>query len=124
MNIRNITIAIMALALLGAAVFFMSDNLLSPYVTFNEAKSAAGKYVQIIGKRDGSMPAVHRDGLFTFMVTDKEKTRMSVVYRGIKPQNFDQSEQIVLIGKYSPRDEMFIADNILVKCPSKYRRKK
>ena len=124
MKKRNTVIFIIALALLGVSVFFMSGDLLSPYVTFKEAREVGGKYVQIIGRLDKSMPVAYREGALTFMITDKKnEQKMSVIYRGAKPQNFDQSEQIVLIGKYNPQDEVFFADNILVKCPSKYRRK-
>ncbi len=35
-----------------------------------------------------------------------------------KPQDFDKSEQIVVIGKMN--NEVFEADDILMKCPSKY----
>jgi cytochrome c-type biogenesis protein CcmE len=124
MKKRNMAILMVALALLAAAVYFMSDDLLSPYVTFKEAKSNAGKYVQIIGRLDKSIPVLHQEGVFTFTVKDKDESTMKVIHRGIKPQNFDQTEQIVLLGKYNPKDEIFTADNILVKCPSKYRRKK
>jgi cytochrome c-type biogenesis protein CcmE len=122
MNKRNITIFIIALALLGAAVFFISDNILSPYVTIKEAMRNSDKHVQIIGRLDKSVAVAHREGGFTFTVIDKDESKMKVMYRGIKPQNFDHTEQIVLLGNYSPQDQMFIADNILVKCPSKYRR--
>ena len=124
MKKRNMAILVAALALLAAAVYFMSDDLLSPYVTFKEAKLNAGKYVQIIGRLDKSVPVAHREGAFTFTVKDKFDSGMRVMHRGIKPQNFDQSEQVVLLGRYDPKDEIFVADNILVKCPSKYRRKK
>ncbi|MDH4223841.1 MAG: cytochrome c maturation protein CcmE [candidate division Zixibacteria bacterium] len=37
---------------------------------------------------------------------------------GVKPANFEQATSIVVIGMY--RDGIFIADQVLVKCPSKY----
>ncbi|MFH2036524.1 MAG: cytochrome c maturation protein CcmE, partial [Candidatus Zixiibacteriota bacterium] len=41
-----------------------------------------------------------------------------VIYNGVVPGNFDQATSIVAVGK--PGDEGFIADKLLVKCPSKY----
>ena len=41
-----------------------------------------------------------------------------VVLHKSKPQDFEKSEQIVLIGKI--KDDVFHANDILMKCPSKY----
>jgi cytochrome c-type biogenesis protein CcmE len=124
MKYKNIIIFITALILLGTAVFFLSGDVLSPYVSFKEAKSHAAKYVQVIGTLDKSIPVVHREGEFSFTLIDKDKSKMQAVHRGIKPQNFEHTEQVVLLGRYNARDDIFVAENILVKCPSKYRRKK
>jgi len=43
---------------------------------------------------------------------------MSVLYSGIKPGNFEEATEIVAVGSY--RDGSFYADQLLVKCPSKY----
>jgi len=44
---------------------------------------------------------------------------LPVVYKGVKPDTFDQGESIVAEGKLGA-DGTFIASTILVKCPSKY----
>ncbi|MNT82326.1 hypothetical protein D3C72_2220400 [compost metagenome] len=41
-----------------------------------------------------------------------------VVYAGTKPQDFERSEKLVLIGKMD--NNTFYASKILMKCPSKY----
>ncbi|OHD63761.1 MAG: hypothetical protein A2176_14595 [Spirochaetes bacterium RBG_13_51_14] len=123
MKHRNVIIFIVGLALLVVAIFSLSENILSPYVPFTEAKAGGGKYVQVIGNLDKTVPVVHREGGFTFTVTDKDGSKMKVLHRGTKPQNFEHTEQIVLLGKYRPDVDIFEADRILVKCPSKYRRK-
>jgi cytochrome c-type biogenesis protein CcmE len=43
---------------------------------------------------------------------------MMVVYDGAKPANFEQADQVVVIGRYE--NGLFVADQLLVKCPSKY----
>jgi cytochrome c-type biogenesis protein CcmE len=43
---------------------------------------------------------------------------MQVVYDGVKPGNFEEAVQIVAIGRY--QDDAFHAEQLLVKCPSKY----
>ncbi|HOT46695.1 MAG TPA: cytochrome c maturation protein CcmE [Spirochaetota bacterium] len=122
MKLRTILIFIIGLALLIAAVFFASDDILSPYVPFKEAKTSAGKYVQIIGTLDKSVPVTHREGEYTFTAIDREGTRLRVLHRGTKPQNFEHTDQVVMLGKYRTDGDVFEADKVLVKCPSKYRR--
>ncbi|MBP7734704.1 MAG: cytochrome c maturation protein CcmE [Spirochaetes bacterium] len=123
MKYRTIILFIVGLAFLVAAVFFVSDDILSPYVPFKEAQASAEKYVQIIGKLDRSVPVSHSEGEFTFTVIDRDGTRMRVLHRGTKPQNFEHAEQIVMLGRYRTDGSIFDADKVLVKCPSKYRRK-
>ena len=43
---------------------------------------------------------------------------LPVVYHGVIPGNFDQATSIVAIGRY--QDGVFAAEQLLVKCPSKY----
>ena len=40
------------------------------------------------------------------------------MYNNPKPQDFDASEQVVITGNM--RGDVFMADKILLKCPSKY----
>jgi cytochrome c-type biogenesis protein CcmE len=41
-----------------------------------------------------------------------------VIYNGVKPANLEEAEEIVVIGRYT--QGQFEADQLLVKCPSKY----
>ncbi len=43
---------------------------------------------------------------------------MPVLYAGVKPGNFEEATEIVAVGSYS--DGAFHAEQLLVKCPSKY----
>jgi cytochrome c-type biogenesis protein CcmE len=123
MKQRNIVIFFVGLILLGISVFFVSGNMMTPYVSFHQARSQAGQYVQVIGRVDKTRPVVLNEGGFAFTILGKDGSRMNAVHKGPKPQNFDQTEQVVLLGRYIRKDEVFVADSILVKCPSKYRRK-
>jgi cytochrome c-type biogenesis protein CcmE len=44
---------------------------------------------------------------------------LPVVYKGVKPDTFEQGESVVAEGKLGA-DGTFVATTILVKCPSKY----
>lgn len=56
---------------------------------------------------------------FTFLLVDNEGTEQKVYYNEPVPADFQRSEQVVVIGSYREK-EIFVADKILMKCPSKY----
>ena len=79
-------------------------------------KDATG---QIVGmKYDPVMDANH----FEFMLVDTNKVEKKVVYLSPKPQDFDKSEQVVVIGRM--QGDYFECNKILMKCPSKYTNEK
>jgi cytochrome c-type biogenesis protein CcmE len=51
------------------------------------------------------------------MIDDKGKEQL-VQYNQPMPADFTRSEKVVVIGRY--QNDSFIADKILLKCPSKY----
>ncbi len=74
---------------------------------------------QIVGmKYDPVMDANH----FEFMLVDTNKVEKRVVYQSPKPQDFDKSEQVVVIGRM--QGDYFACNKILMKCPSKYTNEK
>ena len=56
--------------------------------------------------------------LFTFTLIDEKGIAKPVVYFDAKPQDFERSEKVVVVGNM--KNEQFIAKKILMKCPSKY----
>jgi cytochrome c-type biogenesis protein CcmE len=54
----------------------------------------------------------------SFRLKDEKGEILPVEYHGVIPGNFDQATSIVAIGRY--QDQKFVADQLLVKCPSKY----
>ncbi len=45
--------------------------------------------------------------------------KLTVIYNDVKPDNFPEATQAVVQGKFNP-DGTFHADQLLLKCPSKY----
>ncbi len=121
MNFKRMGIFLGAMILLIVAILSLSDDVMTPYVTVAEAKEASGKLVQVIGKLDKSVPRKHTEKELFYTIIDDKKVTMDVVYTGIKPQNFERADQIVSRGKYDTGKNIFVADRILVKCPSKYK---
>jgi cytochrome c-type biogenesis protein CcmE len=97
---------------------FSFKKTLTPYVSFQEARSS-GATVQIIGEPVLSEAQYDLNShQFRFPILDENQDMLTVVYQGTKPANFEQADQVVIIGKYE--NEVFLADQLLVKCPSKY----
>jgi len=92
---------------------------LTPYVPFAEARKS-GSSSQVNGVlADPSAVQYDADkGELVFELKDEKNEVMNVVYRGVKPANFEQATNVVAIGTY--KDGRFEADQLLVKCPSKY----
>ncbi len=90
----------------------------TPYLSFAEARTAAG-IVQVNGVlADKNYVAREQEQYLEFKLADAHGQMLPVVYRGVIPGNFDQATSIVAIGRY--RGDHFEAEQLLVKCPSKY----
>jgi len=76
----------------------------------------------IVGRLNKSKPQTYdpmKDAnLFEFYMVDEKGLESRVVYKGTKPDGFDQTEKIVVAGNYEKNH--FYASTILMKCPSKY----
>ena len=123
-----IGIIIIAIAI-GVIVSTAGDA--SSYVNFKEAAELAqngdGEMVHVVGrlKKDANgqiadmvyNPAIDPNH-FEFTLVDTLHIAKKVVYNSPKPQDFDRSEQIVVIG--AMQGDHFQCNKILLKCPSKY----
>ncbi|WP_266203890.1 cytochrome c maturation protein CcmE domain-containing protein [Pontibacter kalidii] len=103
----------------------------STYVSFDDAIERAEDgdmtKVHVVGrlKKDtqGHIVGMNYDPLvdpnyFSFMLVDTNRVEQKVVYFNPKPQDFERSEQVVITGNM--QNNVFVADKILLKCPSKY----
>jgi cytochrome c-type biogenesis protein CcmE len=129
MKITHI-IGIVVIAIAIGVIISTSGNA-SAYVSFSEAQSMAAdgntNKIHVVGKlskaTDGQIKGmVYNPELdpnyFAFELTDQQGLTQKVIYANPKPQDFERSEQVVIIGGY--QDKVFVADKILMKCPSKY----
>lgn len=103
-------------------VIFVSLKNTSTYADFTEAIANPDKEYHVVGKLDKSQPLIYDPRInadeFLFTLVDNKGIAKQVVLHKSKPQDFEKSEQIVLIGKM--HGEEFHANDILMKCPSKY----
>jgi len=101
----------------------------STYVSFGEAQELAEKgnanMIHVVGalKKDEQGQPVgiqtSPDMLsFSFIMVDQNNLEQEVIYNQPMPMDFLRSEQVVVVGSF--KKNKFIADKILMKCPSKY----
>ncbi|WAC09680.1 cytochrome c maturation protein CcmE domain-containing protein [Dyadobacter pollutisoli] len=103
----------------------------STYVDFTKAKEMAqdgdNESIHVVGKlkKDVAGRIVEMEykpeidpNYFVFTLVDNQNVEQRVIYKNTKPQDFDKSEQVVVVGKM--KDGAFSAEKILMKCPSKY----
>ena len=114
-----IGIVVIAVAI-GAIMTTLSSS--STYASFTEAAKNPDDQFHVVGKQNKNKEMVYNPqenpDLFTFYMVDNEGVEKKVMLQKSKPQDFEHSEQIVIIGKCNGND--FVANDILMKCPSKY----
>ena len=109
--------AVLVVAFLAYGTTSFKSNL-TPYVSFEEA-SRSGKKVQVAGGLvENSAEYLDASEELRFAMVDEEGHTLTVLYNGVKPGNFEEAVQIVAVGSYS--EGVFHAEQLLVKCPSKY----
>ena len=113
-------IAIIVVIAIAIGAIIASINDASTYVGFNEAQSTPGTKYTVIGELDLNAPMNFdaRKQTFVFHAIDKDGKSSKVVYNQPKPQDFERSEEITMKGYAT--DSAFVAEEILMKCPSKY----
>ncbi|MEM1056483.1 MAG: cytochrome c maturation protein CcmE [Bacteroidota bacterium] len=110
------------LTLLGVFGFFVItsfSNQVAGFGTFADAtESERNTHVAGMWVEDPPMRYDPASNVFTFSMTDEAGVTQEVVYYDPKPANFEDAEKVVVEGKME--GGVFVAENILVKCPSKY----
>ena len=118
-KLHIVGIVVIAIAI-GVIVASLKNT--STYADFTEAISNPDKEYHVVGKLDKTQPQVYDPKVnpdeFLFSMVDNKGVIKQIVLHKSRPQDFEKSEQIVLIGKM--QGDNFHANDILMKCPSKY----
>jgi cytochrome c-type biogenesis protein CcmE len=118
-KIHIVLIVIIAITI-GGLIITLGNT--STYANFAEAQQNPDSEYHVVGKLNKTKateynPAVDADE-FTFYMIDTKGEEKKVILHNTKPQDFERAEQIVIIGKM--HEGCFHANEILMKCPSKY----
>jgi cytochrome c-type biogenesis protein CcmE len=88
-------------------------------LTVKEVMASPGEPCEVYGEVVKNSPKYDMQAArLDFTLQDKLGDTIPVVYNKPKPANFDQASHVKAIGAY--RDGAFMADSLLLKCPSKY----
>ncbi|MEK7819230.1 MAG: cytochrome c maturation protein CcmE [Bacteroidota bacterium] len=118
MNIKVILgVLVVAVSLYFAVDSFNSNNI--EYTNFEQAITMEKK-VQVKGVWQSELETDYNPNknTFTFFMKDDNEKSVKVILYGSKPNNFEIATSIVAKGRF--RDNIFYANDILTKCPSKY----
>jgi len=117
MNLKVIlALGLVAVALVIGVTSF--NKTVTPYISFAEARRSSG-LVQVNGVLADKQYVMKQEQQYlSFRIKDDRGEVLPVEYHGVIPGNFDQATSIVAIGRY--HDGKFTAEQLLVKCPSKY----
>ncbi|MGL4630361.1 MAG: cytochrome c maturation protein CcmE, partial [Leadbetterella sp.] len=126
---------IIALLVLAVGVFMavsMVDDV-GTYVAFKDAEEMAKNgnksLVHVVGEltkdSQGNITGMVYEpkidpNRFEFTMKDSLDNTKKIVYSKPKPQDLDKSEKIVIVGSMNISNNIFEANEILLKCPSKY----
>lgn len=119
MKTKHIIILLIIVLAIGVIVSTFADA--STYSDFDVAAKNPGKELHVIGKLDTTKTITYdpkNPNYLAFYMIDGKGNNRKVVYNNAKPQDFEKSEQVVLVG--SMKGEEFQASSMLLKCPSKY----
>ena len=115
---------IIALVLIAVAVtvIIISASNYSSYEGFVKANENKGSTFKVVGNLDLDGEMIYNPeenpNLFSFYMKDNDGVSQKVIYKDAKPQDFERSESLVITGKSD--GNIFHAEQILMKCPSKY----
>jgi len=118
---KKIHIAAGVVIIAAIGMLIMSSQDVTSYANFEVASNSQNR-VTIVGELD-KMYEVNYDPQnapeeYSFHMVDGQGVTKKVIVNEPKPRDFEKTESITATGKMV--DDTFIADEILLKCPSKY----
>lgn len=121
MKRTHIVILIGIAALITGLLVFSAD--FSTYDSIGSAKLKKGSFVHVIAKIDKTEPIIYdpinNPNFLSFYAIDSLGGKTKVIYKNSKPGDLEKTERLVLKGKMT--EDYFDCQDILLKCPSKYK---
>ncbi|NGP88575.1 cytochrome c maturation protein CcmE domain-containing protein [Fodinibius halophilus] len=114
----KLIIGIIAIVGFTSLLMYNFGNSISTYVNFEQASGMEGAHV--VGTLDKSKDYGFsmKSKQLSFYMKDEAGNVRRVIYPKTKPNNFEEADKLVVIGKME--NGVFYANEMLMKCPSKY----
>ena len=121
---KKIHIIAIVLIIVAGVVMVNATKDMATYSSFTLAQKQPNEIVKVNGQLVKDKPMTYDPTVdanhFTFYMTDKmDGNESKVIYKSAKPQDFEKSEELVLTGYHDGKQ--FVATDMLMKCPSKYK---
>lgn len=119
MNKKKTIVGVVIMVAFGSLLLMNFGEQVGGYMDFDQA-AVSGSRAHVVGEwvRDDHFEYNASSNTFSFMMKDGQGSVRKVLYNNPKPPNFEDAESVVVEG--SMDGEVFRAEHILVKCPSKY----
>lgn len=113
-------VVIGVIAIIGFTSLLMMNfsESINSYTNFETAENQETAHVVGTWKASEDYGFSIEKKQFMFYMEDEKGNVRKVVYPKPKPNNFEQAQQLVVIG--SMHNDVFYANRMLMKCPSKY----
>jgi cytochrome c-type biogenesis protein CcmE len=115
-------VLLVGVALLIVSLLVFSADF-STYDSIESAKKKPDTYVHVIASLDTNAPIqfdpMKDPNLLVFAAKDSLGGDMKVIYKKGKPADLEKSSRLVLKGRW--KTDHFECQDILLKCPSKYK---
>ena len=123
MKIKPAYVILAILAILSIVLAYDAfTSYVNPYLTVSQIVENGAAYVnkevQVLGLVANGSVGWNGSASISFNLTDL-KSELAVLYQGPPPQNFNEGQQVVVIGRLVSLYHMD-SSQMLVKCPSKY----
>jgi cytochrome c-type biogenesis protein CcmE len=114
----KLILGIVAIVGFTSLLMYNFGESISTYTTFEDAANMSSAHIPGTWVKEKGAEFSLETKKFTFYMKDEEGGSRKVVYSKPKPNNFEHADQLVVIGEL--RGDIFYADEMLMKCPSKY----
>ena len=119
MNKKKTILGVAIMIAFGSLLLMNFGEQVGGYMNFDQAE-VSGSRAHVVGEwvRDNHFEYDPSSNTFSFMMKDEQGSVQKVLYNNPKPPNFEDAESVVVEGAWD--GDVFRAEHILVKCPSKY----
>ncbi len=114
----KLIIGIFAIIGFTSLLMYNLGESISTYTTFDKAPDMKVAHVAGVWDQSKEHGFSMETKIFSFYMKDESGNSRRVVYSKPKPNNFEQADRLVVIGEM--RGDTFYANDMLMKCPSKY----